>query len=190
MSEMYDIADVILNERKLLINGKLHDICEIEVYMHHDEHSDPYVHCHPEQSTQGNFYFHRASLKVGAKYKSGTFKGVDLTYGFENIYAGILIRSIKDSEGKLITGPCNVVTYILQCYEVNSIDELTNGEQMSFSSNGRDLLLVKTDKEDNTLYKGPRIGLSDKYPEWRDIKYRFTTVKKGLKSNGQLRPIS
>ena len=44
--------------------------------------------------------------------------------------------------------------------------------------------MFKNDIEE--IYTGARIGLSDKYPEWRDAKYRFLIkpkmIRKGKKS--------
>src|SRR5579872_5909675 len=134
MCDFYDIANTLLNKRVLLIKDKEYNLCEIEIYLYSEDHPDVYTHCHPDQLSQGNFYFHKASTKKGAKYRSGTFKGVDLTYGCNHhedgkdskVYCGILIRSILSSDNELITGPCKVVNHILSQYNVESIDELVD----------------------------------------------------------------
>jgi len=38
-----------------------------------------------------HWYFHRYGSKG---YKSGTYKGLDITFGQDSMYGGILIRSI------------------------------------------------------------------------------------------------
>jgi len=38
---------------------------------------DPFTHKDPLQQTCGQWYFH----KIGAQYKGGTYKGLDLTFG-------------------------------------------------------------------------------------------------------------
>jgi hypothetical protein len=198
MSDFYDIANTLLNERALLIKDEIHYIAELEIYINSEQHPDPYVHQHPEQTKQGNFYFHRGSTKPDAKYKGGTFKGVDLTYGESSpqgdTYAGILIRSLLSEDGKLITGPCNVVNHILSMYKVDSIEELVSSGidfssdkgNLSFLHNKHDLLLVTVPDQKKSLFEGPRIGLGDKDPVWRDKLYRYTSIKKGLKLNTQL----
>lgn len=187
MSDFYAIANTLLNERSLLIDGEEHFICELEIYMYAEDHPDNYTHKHPEQLSQGTFYFHRAGLKKDANFKGGTYKGVDICFGQEDIYCGILIRSIMTADGKLITGPCKVVEYILTCYDADSIADLVGEEEcLSFLENKHDLLLTETKSRKNTLYSGPRIGLSDKYPDWRDKQYRFTSINKGIKSCTQL----
>ena len=35
--------------------------------------------------------------------------------------------------------------------------------------------------DEEQMYKGPRIGLSDKYPEWRGINYRYVVMKNKIK---------
>ena len=159
MFDFTEIANIILNSRALLINGEIHSICEIEIYYNSEDHPDPYVHCHPDQATTGTFYFHRSSKKEGAKHKGGNYKGMDLSYSCEGIFCGVLIRSIQTSNNKLITGPCNVVDYILDRYEVKSIDELIDFKLMSFVENRRDLLLIVKAEEEEGIYEGKRIGL-------------------------------
>jgi len=108
------IADIILNHTLLMINGYPHRICEIEFYLNSESHPDEYVHCHEDQTKKGTWYFHRYN---NGTYKNVTFKGLDIVLGSENIYAGILIRSIIDiKQKKLIEGPCRTVNHILSLY--------------------------------------------------------------------------
>lgn len=176
------IATQILNQRSLLINQRIHKICEIEMYFNNSSHPDPYVHCHPDQSTTGFLGFHRASNKEGVGYKSGTYKGLDLTLGSPGTYFGVLIRSIIDPEGNLIHGPCCVVNYILKSYGIENIDELVGSKTMlNFASNFRGLTLIENN-DNKTIYCGSRIGLDKtKYPLWVDLKYRFTTLNTHIK---------
>ncbi len=37
------------------------------------------------------------------------------------------------------------------------------------------------DGVEEQIYKGPRIGLSDKYPEWKNVHYRFLIKKNYIK---------
>jgi hypothetical protein len=42
---------------------------------------DPFSHCDAMQQTCAQWYFH----KTGGKYRSGTYKGLDVTFGIENV---------------------------------------------------------------------------------------------------------
>ena len=66
----------------------------------------------PRQASCGVWYFH----KKGGTYKSGSFKGMDLACGDKDrdVFAGLLLRSVVDADGKLTEGPCLVVDKILE----------------------------------------------------------------------------
>jgi 3-methyladenine DNA glycosylase Mpg len=177
------LADKILNYTVLMINGKIHRICEIEFYLNCTEHPDLYVHSHIDQTNKGTWYFHRYN---NGTYKSGTYKGLDIVLGDKNIYFGILIRSIYDVENKIfIEGPCKTVNHILSLYNLSTIDMLTNGKSLNILNNDKGLVLVEGNPTELEKIKiGPRIGLSDKYPEYKNKKYRYVigNVKKDKKS--------
>ncbi len=42
---------------------------------------DPFSHCDAMQQTCAQWYFH----KTGGKYRGGTYKGLDVTFGIENV---------------------------------------------------------------------------------------------------------
>ncbi len=101
-------------------------VCEIEFYLNCEGHKDTFTHGDPLQHKNSQWYFH----KMGGNYKSGTYKGLDLTFGTpDRSVGGILIRSLmpvsveKDgdvikvsggSKDSFIEGPCNSVNRILQ----------------------------------------------------------------------------
>jgi len=176
------MADRLLNECKLVINGSTYRIVEIEFYLKNNCHMDHYVHCDKDQLLLDTFYFHKH--KTGT-YKSGTFKGMDLTFGdaSANAYFGILIRSIYDvSNDLIIEGPCNVVNRILTEYALENIDSLTNRQNLNIYSNQQNFVLqITNDFEPERIYSGPRIGLSAKYPEFKDKAYRFVIFKDRIK---------
>src|SRR5438309_9171063 len=102
-----EIADQILNRSVLTVKDTKYRICEIEMYLHSSDHPD---HCHSDQMENSKFYFHK--FKNGT-FKAGTFKGLDIVYGRENVYFGILIRSIEQLDtGKFVEGSCNCVITI------------------------------------------------------------------------------
>jgi hypothetical protein len=96
------IMDAILNKWALKADDHIFRIVECEYY----SWSDPYTHRHPKQKQVGTIYVHRSGKNMDSKYKSGTFKGMDITMN-----GGILIRSILDGT-RTIEGPCNVVDHI------------------------------------------------------------------------------
>lgn len=174
------IARKILNETVLSINGKLYRFVEIEAYLHNTDHPDPYVHQNNDQATYGSWYFHRAKTN----YKGGTFKGLDLTLGdsTSNTYCGFLIRSISNTKGELIEGPCNVVDEILASYEKSSIKEFTNDKLLSVMENEHKFVIQDLAVSSKMpLYCGPRIGLGNTDATYQAASYRYATINKKLK---------
>jgi hypothetical protein len=184
------LADRILNYTLLMINGHPHRICEIEFYLNSPTHSDAYVHTNEDQTKKGTWYFHRYN---NGTYKNGTFKGLDIVLNSginlenkERIYASALIRTIIDiNQRKIIEGPCLVVNHILALYRLDNIMMLTGGNSLNFMKNNHNLILVEGNPSvlEPILY-GPRIGLSDKYLEYRTKYYRFVIgpIKKQRKT--------
>jgi len=94
------IASELMNEWILKVESKEYRIAEIEFYMRSPLHDDKYTHGHIQQKQLGKWYFHGS--------------GIDLTFGADDFYGGILIRSILDLENKkYVYGPLNSVTEIL-----------------------------------------------------------------------------
>ena len=175
------IAKTLLMKYVLVVGEKEFRICEVEFYINNTTHGDKYTHGDPNQKTFGKWYFHRFH---GSAYKSGTYKGLDLTLGNKDTFFGVLIRSICDIEtGEFIEGPCRSVNKILELngssdvkgYMVGRVDPLNARSTKNFH------LKRKSTLDDEQIYKGPRIGLSDKYPEWKDVHYRFLIKKKSIK---------
>lgn len=174
------LADQILNSSILYVNGIKYRIIEIEMYLFSDEHPDAYVHCHPDQKYSGFIYFHSMKKTLPRSYKGGTFKGMDLTFGSESEYFGILIRGLLSLEtGEAISGPSNVVTHILKQLEMTSIQELTNGEILSFNKKNQKIRFkFSGELSIEKIYTGPRIGLKEeKDPIYHKKHYRFVTFK-------------
>jgi 3-methyladenine DNA glycosylase Mpg len=196
------IAEALLMKYVLVVGDKEFRICEVEFYVRNTTHNDTYTHRDSHQKTYGRWYFHRYP---NCSYKGGTYKGLDLTLGNETTYFGVLIRSIyDDSTDEMIEGPCKTVNKILELSGgASDVNEYMNGRVPFHSAplNGRLAFLAtqervpplssrstknfylkrKTSLSNETIYKGPRIGLSDKYPEWKDIHYRYLIKKKYIK---------
>ena len=187
-----NIGNEILNEYVLCAKDKKYRICEIEFYMKNAEHNDEYVHCAKEQKNKFGFYFHKYH---NGTFKSGTWKGMDLCFGDENTFYGVLIRSMLDIEtNEFIEGPCKCANTVLNNFNCSSTNELY--EQMKDNENSpfkftqnndffnkkSELHIEKTnDMPLKEIYWATRIGLSDKYPEFKNKLYRYCTHKEKIK---------
>lgn len=200
-------AQKFLNETVLIVDKKKFRIGEIEIYLYNSDHQDMYVHKDPLQMTKWNWYFH----KRGKSFKEGTYKGLDITmgeFGDEETgdlgcYFGVLIRSLYDiKEKRFIEGPCNSVMAILKEYNCEKVKDFIgytcpdrinadgNHEILNCFENHRNLILKRVKMRQRKIYTGPRIGLSNKYPEFRDLPYRFTCFREFIKKKkGTLTPL-
>ena len=174
---------VILNGIEARINYKPHRIGEVEIYYHCDHHPDNYVHQDELQCDFGKLYFHR--FRNGS-YKGGNYKGCDMTFGKDRVRLSLLIRTIQNLEtGEIISGPCNVVNYLLRSLNYLSIKNLVDelGNFSILTSNPAFYLLPLRECSQDKIFHGPRVGLSDKYPEFKDRLYRFVSnsMYKGVK---------
>jgi len=81
----------------------------------------------------------------------------------------------------LIEGPCRTVNAILEAFNCHDVASLA--EQIDITRNFliKDHLYVDMEIRNDRIFHAPRIGLSDKYPEFRGLKYRFTTLPTKLK---------
>lgn len=181
------LADILLNYVIININEKKFRLNEMEIYFNNNDHPDPFVHCNEDQKKKYIFYFHKTS-NTNDTYKSGTFKGLDITFGEENEkfiqYGGILIRSIVDTKNKqIIDGPCNVVNYILNETKCKTIDELVNNKLSGNMSilNKQSILYLYTTRKLNKMkvYSGPRVGLTLK--NMKNIKNREKYIMKNYR---------
>lgn len=142
-NDFIEIANKILNQMILIINGRKFRICEIEMYLKSSNHPDNYTHSNPDQKSFGKFYFHKYS---NGTFKSGTWKGVDIVLGNETKYFGILIRSMveldqnfKPKFSEFIEGPCKCVNKLLEQFGLTEVSQLflqefPNQNQISFES--------------------------------------------------------
>jgi 3-methyladenine DNA glycosylase Mpg len=183
------IADAILNSYILMVDGKEYRVAEIEFYIKTDfqenGHVDSYTHGDPNQKRFAKWYFHRYP---NGSYKGGTYKGLDLTLGNKKTYFGVLIRAIYDEDtGTIVEGPCKVVNKILEHYNCTDVAQYMNDKKDPLNARNTRNFYLKRKKnlavED--IYCGSRIGLSDRYPEWRDVKYRFLIKKQLIKKKKQ-----
>lgn len=150
------IASEIMNDWILQIENSLFRITEIEFYFKSDKHNDDYTHGHELQKKIGRWYFHGS--------------GIDITFGNDNYYGGILIRAIYNlGTNKYIYGPIKVVTELLST--------LQNINYSTFSFG------LKPDKEKIITREKPiaalRVGLNSvNNPTMHNKFYRFLVMPK------------
>lgn len=175
-----DIADIILNNYVLTVKDTDFRLYEIEFYKYSKDHADTYTHCHIDQKTYGKFYFHK--LKSGT-YKSGTFKGMDLTFGNNDCYYGILIRAMYNTKTKeYIEGPCKCVDALLSIFDFKNVSELMKDKTDLISFDDTDIKFHHVPNlEKYDVYHGPRIGLTNKYPDYHTRNYRFVIFQDRIK---------
>ncbi|MFT7036945.1 MAG: 3-methyladenine DNA glycosylase Mpg [Cyclobacteriaceae bacterium] len=148
------IADHILNKCILRVGNKSYRICSIEFYYQQEKHLDKAAHAHQRQLSCGEWYFHGS--------------GLDITFGNETEYGGILIQAIKEIEEpfRFIAGPLKTVTTIFENFGAVS------NRQISF---GLDLF----EHSEEEIISAPRVGLNQEtVGESFDKGYRFLIFPK------------
>jgi hypothetical protein len=114
------VAAVLLGRARLVAGGTAFRIVEAEFYLFSDDHPDPSTHRDPLQKTLGRWYFHRS----GGAYRSGSFKGLDLTFGDGSAFGGILLRGLEAGGGGLVDGPSLLVDRLLSATGRATVAEL------------------------------------------------------------------
>lgn len=156
------IAELLINRTTLHVAGHRYRCTELEMYFHGFQHVDPFTHGDAIQKQLGAWYFHRS----GTRYRSGTYKGLDIAFGNSEAFGGILIRGIADlvASGALIDGPCKVVDHILTVTASPSIEALVSRFDATIEDcTGRSPLHVELDAGSSRaqlIYATPRIGLT------------------------------
>jgi len=127
------IADQLLNHSVFFISNIPHRLTEIEFYCNGHKHPDEFAHGSDLQKTRGKWYFHT----VGGTYKSGTYKGLDLTFGDDNFYGGILLRALQPIGGKIVEGPSLLVDHVLSTTSSAKIEQLVPTFDLSAENIGQ-----------------------------------------------------
>ena len=114
------IATRLLNGCRLRAGGGTYRFTEVEAYYHGPGHADPFTHRDPLQTETGRWYFHRTA----GVYRSGSFKGVDITFGDGAAFGGMLVRGIEREDGLLVDGPSLTVDHLLAATGTETVGEL------------------------------------------------------------------
>lgn len=158
------MAQYVFNKCCLKAHGKTYYFTEIEFYYYADAHPDTYTYGkakgdqHSPQLTSDQCYLHSS--------------GLDITFGADKEYGGILVRGIRNEKNEYIFGPINCAKTILGSIRYSSkrrkeratLPRLEKKENGSYSYLGIG--------NPNHIYKGPRIGLKEKN-DFRWAPYRY-----------------
>lgn len=183
------VADHLINNLVLVVDHKYYRFLELEFYLYNSEHPDLFCHNNEMQLTLGKWYFHRSTKSANSSYRSGTYKGLDLTFGSNNFkgqkqYGGILIRSLKSLDtGEVIEGPCRCVNHILKDLNIQDIETLASNIDLKITT--IDSLYIGSYLNLKQLFyvKGPRVGLSFNRKDFKDASkyifkdYRYVVVE-------------
>ena len=155
---------------RLLVAGQPHRLVEIEFYYFGEDHLDPFTHRDRLQEQCGRWYFHRSH----GSYRSGSFKGIDLTFGDGTARAGVLLRGLEKPDGTLIDGPSLLVDHLLALSGKSTVAELDGfiGELPTWHAD-QPLRLSDVAVEGRPLYRTARIGLSLKKAKPGDDLFRY-----------------
>jgi hypothetical protein len=152
------IAARLLNGTRLLVAGQPHRFTEVEFYYHGGGHLDPFTHKDPLQKDVGRWYFH----KTRGTYRSGSFKGFDLTFGGPDAHGGVLIRGLEKPDGSLVDGPSLSVDHLLattKASDVAVLDSMIAGRKAWEKGNPM-LIEWLPELADRPLYSMARVGIT------------------------------
>ncbi len=180
------IADVLLRSSRLVINGASHRLTEVEFYYHSATHPDPFSHRHSLGKQIGRWYLHRS----GEGLRNGNYKGLDVTFGNESAFGGILFRSLETPENTLIDGPSLLVDYIMKQTRIDSVRDLNSRLLPHLAWNDQGPIYLQWNERNDALriWQSSRIGMSLKrndHPEARLSyffkRYRFLTEPRRIR---------
>lgn len=184
------IACQLLNNSRLVVGEEPYRLVEIEFYYYGDDHPDAFTHCDRLQREWGRWYFHRSR----GMYRSGSFKGLDVTFGDGKAFGGILIRSMEAPDGTLIDGPSLCVDRLLALAGVEAVADLDEsiGGRVVWDTGSPMVLALAHKSEQHQIFRSARVGLSLKkakspsdLPRYIMRPYRFVTEPRRI-SKGKL----
>lgn len=151
----------LLFERATLVTGGVPlRFTELEFYVDGRGHRDPFTHGDPRQRAFGRWYFHRS----GESYRGGTYKGLDLTFGADDLAAGVLVRGLARDDGaeRLVDGPCVVVDHLLAYNGTHAVTELAArvGDRDVDDPASPLAIALREQAREVTAHASPRVGLT------------------------------
>lgn len=144
------IANELINHYCLNLQGTLYTFTEIEFYYFDKaHHPDKYSHKHNYGTGKWRFHLQGLDISLGHMIEDGHFTS----------YGGILIRGLKSGK-YYINGPKRILAHI---FEKLGEVEIT----------GKEFGITTSKNEKVTIYKSFRKGLSERYPEFNQLAYRY-----------------
>jgi len=151
ISSSFDrIANDLIHHHQLNLQGTVYTFTEIEFY-YFDKESHPDKYSHKHSYAVGKWRFHLQGLDISLGYEP---EGEDFIS-----YGGILLRGLK-SEEHYINGPKRILAHIFE--KLGDI-EIT---QKEFG-------IVTSKNSKVEIRKSFRKGLSERYPEFNQLTYRY-----------------
>jgi hypothetical protein len=142
---------------RFVVAGEPHRLVEVEAYYFAPDHLDPFTHRDPIQREPGLWYFH----KTGGQYRSGSFKGIDLTFGDGTAHGGILFRGLETPDGRLVDGPSLLVDHLLARTGTRDVPTLDRALARRAAWDPESPLRLEAVEEPaRTVYPTARVGLS------------------------------
>ena len=176
LTSFQEVAKSLLLNYQITVNDSYHyRFTEIEFYLSHPSHLDPYPHLDDRQLEMGQWYFHDS--------------GIDITFGCPDYHGGILIRSIRKSQdGRFYNGPWVVRRELLK--------HMTNAANSQLHIKIEPFLNIQKDKS-GQIYTSPRIGLNpvkdaENAYKYFNAEYRFVIFKEDTANHcrkAELKPL-
>ncbi|MCU0657732.1 MAG: helix-turn-helix domain-containing protein [Polyangiaceae bacterium] len=183
------MAALLLNGTTLVAGGVPHRLTEIEFYLNGLCHKDTFTHGDPMQKRGGFWYFHRTA----GQYRGGTYKGLDLAIGNEQLFGGVLIRGVEQLEPlpRLLDGPCVCVDHLLALNGAPSIEQLVGRFDVRLdrpeAGDSPLFLEAAASPRSQPVFACPRVGLTLKRSAGEDRQrflvrpYRFLSEPRAIK---------
>ena len=185
----YDSAKELMNNFTLKIDSLELELTEVEFYYFECQyHQDLYVHLDKLQKESSEYlYVHKKGKGRG---------GIDLTFGNNEFFGGILLRGIKDGD-TFVFGPSKVREYISEKLQMKDADHKKLQEYFEKLKKQINISLHKPQKNYDVLHS-IRIGLNEKVDKtFCKALYRFVrsdcltaTNNKKLQDKTRLKAIS
>lgn len=152
------IASRLLEGCRLHVGGETRRFTEIEFYYFGDGHEDIFAHKDEVQQEMGRWYFHKSR----GTYRGGSFKGLDISFGSEGAFAGVLLRGLEKPDGDLVDGPSLLVDHLLDKAGYDTVAELDKAIDGRVAwEDDNPLRLEWTDPEESRpMVQCPRVGLA------------------------------
>ncbi len=160
----FEISKNLLNTKLLKINENIEiELTEVEFYFFDClNHPDTFVHIDELQKTTNYLYVHKQAWSRG---------GIDITFGNDKYFGGILIRGIKYKDS-YISGSATIKKYISNLID-NSINNYKSLQDY-FEKNKKTISLIENENKNMKVLHSTRVGLkSINNPKFANALYRF-----------------